>query len=68
MYQLVVNAVKPYLAGEDLFGVSQALSDIMINGCSSTSALLDVLARRIPVLHHIGTQWLHIAVRYSSLC
>jgi hypothetical protein len=63
MYQLILNAVKPYLAGEDLFGVTQALSDIMINRASSTSALIDLLARKLPVLQHVGAEWMHIAVR-----
>lgn len=63
MYQLVLNALKPYLAPDDLFQVAQALSDVIIYGSNSTSALVDILARRVPVLNHIGSQWLHIAVR-----
>ena len=63
MFQLTVNAMKPYLAGDDLFEVAQALSDIIINGAATTSALLDVLARRVPVLNLIGSQWIHVAVR-----
>lgn len=62
MLQLVMNAVRPYLAGEDLFAVSQALTDVAINKANSTSALLDALARRIPVLDIIGNNWAYIAV------
>jgi hypothetical protein len=69
LYQLVLSALRPYLAEEDLFAVSQALCDIIINEACSTMALVDILAQKLPVLHCIGSYWGYIAVWGTlSLC
>lgn len=60
---LARRALKAYVAAEDAASVGQAISELMIKQAETTDSLVEVLAKKLPILHHIGVEWPYMAVR-----
>ena len=59
---LALRAVRTYVATDDAPSVAQAISELMIKQAETTDSLVEVLARRLPILHHVGVEWPYMAV------
>lgn len=61
--KLVEEAVKPFLAEKDCELVSKAVAEMMVHvdQAETAESLVDVLARRLPVLERIGAHWQSMA-------
>lgn len=63
--ELALRAVKAYVAIEDAGSVAQAISELMIKQAETTDSLVEVLARKLPIMHHVGIEWPYMAVRFK---
>lgn len=63
--ELALRAVRAYVASEDAASVAQAISELMIKQAETTDSLVEVIARKLPILHHVGIEWPYMAVRPS---
>jgi hypothetical protein len=64
--ELALRAVRSYVAPEDAPSVAQAISELMIKQAETTDSLVEVLARKLPILHHVGVEWPYMAVSILS--
>jgi hypothetical protein len=63
--ELALRAVSCYVAAEDASSVAQAISELMIKQAETTDSLVEVLARKLPILHHVAVEWPYMAVCYN---
>lgn len=70
LVQLVQDAVRPFVLERDCELVSKAVAEMMVHvdQAETSDTLVDVLARRLPVLERIAAHWQSMAkVWYKSM-